>query len=122
MSLRLLRLVVAAITICAFIGAGLVQNLPVPTNAASVGMTMMADQGSDDGASMPCHDTSAPPCQDQVPGCTTDLGCIFTVALPAVSTRAAERLVWGPVTYWPVIGLTEGLSPEPSLEPPIRLV
>jgi hypothetical protein len=122
MSRCLLRLVVVAITICTFVGAGLMQNLPLPTNAASLGMTMMADQGSEDSASMPCHDTSVPPCKDQMPGCMTDFGCVFTVALPALSIRVAGRMEWNPVTYWSAIGPTGGISPEPSVEPPIHFV
>lgn len=122
MSLRLLRLVVVAITICAFIGAGLMQNLTLSANTAAVGTTMMADQGGEDGASMSCHNKSAPPCRDQVPSCMTDLGCVFAVALPAWPVRATERLVWDSVTYWSLIRLTEGISPEPAVEPPIRLV
>jgi hypothetical protein len=122
MSSRLSRLVIAVVTICAFLGAGLVQNLPVSAKAASAGMSMMADEAGDSGASMPCHETPAPPCNDQVPGCMTDLGCVFTVALPALPTRTAERVVWDRVTYWTVIGLSEGISPEPTIGPPIRLV
>ncbi|TPG57425.1 hypothetical protein EAH89_10865 [Roseomonas nepalensis] len=122
MSSRLSRLVIVVVTICAFLGAGLVQNLPFSAKAAPVGMTMMADDAGDSGASMPCHETSAPPCNDQVPGCMTDLGCVFTVALPALPTRAAERFVWDSISYWPEIGFSEGVSPEPIVGPPIRIV
>lgn len=121
MRLRLARLVIAAITICAFLGVGLVQNMP-SAQADTAGMAMVADQG-DDGAAMPCHGTQKPdPCKNKVPGCMTDLGCLFVVALPALPTRVAERLVWGRVTYWARDNLAEGVTPEPYLGPPIRLV
>jgi hypothetical protein len=130
MSLRLARLVIAAITICALLGAGLVQNLPsakadttqMAMQADAMRIAMTTDQGSPDGASVPCHDTSAPPCNDQVPNCVTDLGCIFTVGLPALPTRTAERLVWDRIAYWTVSGLPEGISPEPFIDPPIHFV
>jgi len=118
---RLARLVVTAITICAFLGAGLMQNVP-SAQADTARMAMMADQGGD-AAPMPCHGAQKPtPCKDKVPGCMTDLGCLFVVALPAPHTRVAERLAWGPVKYWATDNLTEGVTPQPYLGPPIRLV
>ena len=120
MASRLARLVVAAITICAFLGAGVVQNMP-SAQVDTAATAMMADQGGD-GAPMPCHDTQVPPCKDKVPGCMTDLGCLFVVGIPAPATRVGERLAWGRVTYWAMANLTEGIAPEPHLEPPIQLV
>ncbi|MDU7522317.1 MAG: hypothetical protein E7K72_13155 [Roseomonas mucosa] len=125
MSLRLSRLVIAVLTICAFLSAGLVQNSP-PAAAApaamgmAMDMAMMAAQGGGDSAAMPCHDAPTPPCNDKMPGCMTDLGCIFTVALPTYPVRTAERLVWDRISYWSASGLPEGISPEPFLGPPIR--
>ncbi|MCO6416154.1 hypothetical protein JYK14_08235 [Siccirubricoccus sp. KC 17139] len=120
MPLRLARLVIAAITIVAFLGAGLVQNMP-STQADTAGMAMMADHG-DGGAAMPCHDTQTPPCQDKVPGCMTDLGCIFVVGIPVPPAPAVSGPAWFRVAYWQSVRLAEGLSPEPYLGPPIRLV
>lgn len=121
MRLRLVRLVIAVVTVCAFLGASLIQNVP-SAQADTAGMAMMADQ-SGDGAAMPCHGTQKPtPCKDKVPGCMTDLGCLFVVALPAPHTRVAERLAWGAVTYWATDNLAEGVTPEPYIGPPIRLV
>ncbi|WP_149536685.1 hypothetical protein [Siccirubricoccus phaeus] len=117
---RLARLVIAAITICAFLGAGLVQNLP-SAQADTAGMTMMADMG-DDGAAMPCHDTRTPPCQDKVPGCMIDLGCLFVVGIPVPPAPAVSVPAWSWVAYWQSVRLFEGVSPEPYLGPPIRLV
>ncbi|WP_424138123.1 hypothetical protein [Roseomonas chloroacetimidivorans] len=121
MSSRLARLVIAVITICALLGAGLVQNLP-SAKADGMRMAMMTDQGGGNDAATPCHDTSAPPCNDQVPGCVVDLGCIFTVALPALPMRMAERLVWDRISYWSASGLPEGITPEPFIGPPIHFV
>lgn len=122
MSSRLSWLVIAVITICAFLGAGLALNLPLSAKAALAGMTMMADEVGSSGAAMPCHETSAPPCNDQVPGCMTDLGCIFAMVLPPPATRTVEHSAWGSICYWIETGLSEGVSPEPIIGPPIRLV
>ena len=126
MRLRLARMVIAVVTVCAFLIVGLVQNMPsAQADAAGMsaaGMDTMTDQGEDI-ASMPCHGTQKPtPCKDKVPGCMTDLGCLFVVGIPAPATRVGERLAWGRVTYWAMANLTEGIAPEPHLEPPIRLV
>src|SRR4051794_12345274 len=105
MRLRLARLVIAAITIVAFLGAGLVQNLP-SAQADTVGMTIMADMGGD-GAVMPCHDTRTPPCQDKVPGCMTDLGCIFVVSIPVPAAPTVSGPAWFRVAYWQSARLAE---------------
>lgn len=117
---RLARLVIAAIMIVAFLGAGLVQNLPSAL-ADTAGMTMMADMGGD-GAAMPCHDTQTPPCQDKMPGCMIDLGCLFVVGIPVPPAPAVSGPAWSRVTYWQSVRLAEGVSPEPYLGPPIHLV
>jgi hypothetical protein len=117
---RLARLVSAAITIVAFLSVGLVQSLPFAQPDAA-GMTMMADQG-DDGTVMPCHDTQTPPCQDKVPGCMIDLGCVFVVGIPVPPAPAVSSPAWSRVAYWQSVQLAEGVSPEPYIGPPIRLV
>jgi hypothetical protein len=126
MCLRLARLVIAVVTVCAFLGAGLMQNVPSAQADAvemtATGMATMADHRGD-GAAMPCHGTQKPtPCKDKVPGCMTDLGCLFVVGIPAHPTRVGERLAWGHVTYWATDNVAEGVTPEPYLGPPIRLV
>jgi hypothetical protein len=118
---RLARLVVVAVTIVAFLGAGLVQNMP-SAQADTAGMAMVADQG-DGGAAMPCHGTQKPdPCKDKASGCMTDLGCIFVVGIPAPAAPAVSGPAWFRVAYWQAVRLAEGVTPEPYLGPPIRLV
>jgi hypothetical protein len=118
---RLARLVIAAVTIVAFLGVGLMQNLP-SAQADTASMAMMAAPCGD-AAPIPCHDTQKPvPCKDKVPGCMSDLGCIFVVGIPARSMRVAERLAWARVAYWAEDSLAEGVTPEPYLGPPIRIV
>ena len=118
---RLARLVIAVVTIVAFFGAGLMQNLP-SVQADSVAMTMMADMGGD-GAAMPCHGTQkSDPCQDKVPGCMTDLGCIFVVGIPVPLAPSVSGPAWSRVAYWQSVHLAKGVSLKPYLGPPIRLV
>ncbi|WP_090664953.1 hypothetical protein [Belnapia rosea] len=121
MLLRLARLVIAVITVCAFLGAGVVQTVS-PAQSDTAAMTMLADQGADS-AAMPCHgNQKPPPCQDKVPGCMTDLGCIFVVGIPVPPAPAVSGPAWSQVAYWQSVRLAEGVSLEPYLGPPIRLV
>ena len=71
---------------------------------------------------MPCHEAPAPPCKDNVPGCMTELGCLFVVCIPVLPPRAAAGPAWSQVAYWQSTPLVEGIAPEPDLGPPIRLV
>ena len=120
MPLRLARLVIAVITIVAFFGAGLVQNMP-SAQADAAGMAMMV--GPTDGGAMPCHGSQEPPpCQDKVPGCMTDLGCLFVVGIPVPPAPAVSGPAWMRVAYWQSVRLAEGVSLKPYLGPPIRLV
>ena len=126
MRLRLPRLVFVVVAAYAFLGAGLMRDLPsaqVETaGMAAMNMSMAADQGTD-GAPMPCHGPQKlTPCEDKVPGCMSGLGCLFVVGIPVPHTRVAEHLAWGPVTYWATDNLAEGVTLEPYLGPPIRLV
>jgi hypothetical protein len=121
MSLRLARLVIAAITIVAFLGAGLVQHLP-SAQAGTGGMSMMADQG-DDAAATPCRDAQKPdPSKDKMPGCMIDLGCLFVVGIPVPAAPTVSSPAWFRVAYWQTAHLAEGVTPELYLGPPIRLV
>lgn len=121
MLLRLTRLVIAVITIVAFLGASLMQNLP-SAQADTAGVAMMANMGGDGGA-MPCHGTQkSDPCQDKVPGCMTDLGCLFVVGIPVPVAPAVSDPAWSRVAYWQSVRLANGVSLKPYLGPPIRLV
>ncbi len=119
MPLRLARLIIAAITICAFLGAGLMQNMPSAQAGTADGPMAMQADGA---AAMPCHDTQAPPCKDKVPGCMTDLGCIFVVGIPVPPAPAVSGPAWFRLAYWQATRLAEGVVLEPFLGPPIRLV
>lgn len=122
MLLRFARLAIAAITICAFIGAGLVMNLPsVQADTLGMSMAMVGDQPAD-GAVMPCHATQAPPCKDKAPGCMTELGCVFVVGIPVPPAPTLSGPAWFRVTYWQSSRHAEGIVLEPFLGPPIRLV
>jgi hypothetical protein len=117
---RLARLVVAVVTIVAFLGAGLGQNMP-SAQAATAAMAMTADQGGD-AAPMPCHGAQKPdPCKEKVPGCMSDLGCLFVVGIPVPAAPTVSGPAWFRVAYWQSVRLAKGITPEPYLGPPIRL-
>lgn len=79
---------------------------------------MVADQGGDGGAPMPCQETPAPPCKDKVPGCMTELGCLFVVGIPVLPPRAAAGPAWSPVAYWQSTLSSRASRPNPTSAPP----
>ena len=105
---RLFMLVVLG----AFLCAGFSQPMPATPAAPGASMAGMAMDGGD-GAPMPC--TSL------VPGCYSDIGCIFMIALPPDYLPTAVPLTWSRVTYAVSGSARPGLSFEPDLGPPIQL-
>ena len=123
---RLLRRLVFLVTLAAFLGAGVTQAMPSATMMASpeMAMTMVMPMTMDvaqDGDAMPCHKDPAP-CQEQLPGCMLDLGCVFLIGLPLPSALTATPLSWSTITYWARPDGVAGLSRKPALDPPISLV
>jgi hypothetical protein len=114
MPLRLLRQIVFLVTLGAFLSVGVTQAMPraVAPSPSMAAMTMdMATDGS-----MPA------PCQEKMPGCMLDLGCIFMIGLPLPATPTVTQLSWSSVTYWMTSAVPAGLSRKPALNPPISLV
>lgn len=110
---RLLRQIVLLVTLGAFLSAGVGQAMPRAVAAPPSIATMTMDMAGD---GVPA------PCQEKMPGCMLDLGCIFMVGLPIPSTPAVTRLSWSSVAYWVALAVPVGLSREPALDPPISLV
>ena len=117
---RIANLVITAVVTCALIGAGLTHGMAVAQAAPSsmVGMTHHAH---------PCepaasHGQPLSPDQQSLPGCMTDLGCLLIVGIPATPVRMSGRVSWAPVAYWPHTRAVQGITSEPILGPPIRLV
>lgn len=113
MVMRLLRQIVFLVTLGAFLTAGVTQAMPRAV-APPPSMAMMTMDMASDGTPAPC--------QEKMPGCMLDLGCIFMVGLPLPSTPAVTQLSLSSITYWTTSIVHAGLSRKPALNPPISLV
>lgn len=95
----------------AFLCAGFSQ--PAPAALAAPGAPMAGMAGMADGAPAPC--------KSLLPGCYSDAGCIFMVALPLSFTPTAIRLAWSRVSYAVSVDAPPGMTLAPDLGPPIQL-
>jgi hypothetical protein len=60
------------------------------------------------------------PCKGISLDCATQLGCILSPALPALSTALGFPIAYGRLSYWPHLTTAlAGLSIKPNLHPPI---
>jgi hypothetical protein len=116
MPVKLLRQILTLLIVTAYVSAMMLQA--GSSFAASTQMHHAAMDGM-------MHDQESPhdkmPCKGMLPGCITDLGCIFLVSLPAPDLTIASVTAWLSVTYDnPSQGL-RGRTIKPALGPPIRL-
>jgi hypothetical protein len=56
-----------------------------------------------------------------VPGCVTDLGCIFLMSLAAPDLTLVTVTAWSSVTYPGLDQALRGRTIKPALGPPISL-
>ena len=113
MPVKLLRQILTLLIVTAYIGATM---LPAaPTHAANAGMNhagMMHDHQNPGDNKMPC--------KGMLPGCVTDLGCIFLVSLPAPDLTLVGVTAWSSVSYHTASQGLHGRTIKPALGPPIR--
>jgi len=118
---KLLRRIVSLLIVTAYLAAGMIQAPamavhPAMANAAMDGMAMTGTVPQDGG-------NHGMPCKGSLPGCVTELGCMFMVGLaapPELGLLAAPA--WSPVAYPPLHETFGGRSIKPALGPPIPLV
>jgi hypothetical protein len=115
MPVKLLRQILTLLIVTAYIGATM---LPAaPSFAASTQMHHAAMGGM-------MHDHQNPgdkmPCKGMLPGCVTDLGCIFLVSLPAPDLTLVGVTAWSSVSYHTASQGLHGRTIKPALGPPIR--
>jgi hypothetical protein len=106
---RILALLLAA----AYIGAAMLVIAPSGndmSNAAIDGMTHEQDGPGD-----------RTPCKGMVPGCVTDLGCVFLISLAAPDLTLVTVTAWSSVTYPALDRALRGRTIKPALGPPIPL-
>ena len=113
MPVKLLRQIFTLLIVTAYISATLLH----------VGPSYDADKHH---AAMSCmmHDQKNPdrkmPCKGMLPGCVTDLGCIFLVSLPAPDLTLVGVTAWSSVSYNNSSQGLHGRTVKPALGPPIR--
>ena len=111
--MKMLRQILTLLIVTAYIGATL---LPAaPSHAANAGMNhadMMHDHQNPGDNKMPC--------KGMLPGCVTDLGCIFLVSLPAPDLTLVGVTAWSSVSYDNASQGLHGRTVKPALGPPIR--
>ena len=114
MSVNLLRRILALLIVTAYVGATMLQV--APSYAANAGMSSSSMNGmmhEQDGQ------TDKMPCKGMLPGCVTDLGCIFLVSLPAPNVTLFTVTAWSSVIYDKASDALPGLTIKPALGPPI---
>ena len=122
MLVKLLRQILALLIVTAYIGATM---LPAaPGHAANAAMNHAAMRGMmhhQDHQDHQDHPGDKMPCKGMLPGCITDLGCIFLVSLPAPDLAFATVTAWSSVTYDNASHGLHGRTIKPALGPPIRV-
>jgi hypothetical protein len=116
MPVKLLRRIFALVIVTAYVGATVFQA--APTYAANADMSP-----SSMNSMMHEHDSPGDkmPCKGVLPGCVTDLGCIFLVSPPAPDLTLATVTAWSSVIYSGSSSSLRGRSIKPALGPPISL-
>ena len=121
---RILRGLLVAVTILAFLGGTTVQAMPLLTAsgvpagiAAKAGVPCghMAGMGQS-GSAIPGHDI---PCKGITSDCVKQMGCIGVPSLPIRADVIAMPVSYVTITYWSPQPTLGGLSLEPDLFPPI---
>jgi hypothetical protein len=117
---RILRGLLVAVTVLAFLGGTTVQAMPLLTAngmAAKAGVPCehMAAMGQS-GSAVPGHNA---PCKGITPDCVKRMGCIGIPSLPVRAGVLVTPVSYVTITYWPPRETLGGLSLKPDLFPPI---
>jgi hypothetical protein len=116
MPVKLRRRIFTLLMVTAYLGATTLQV--APTYAANADMGSAAMNGM-------MHEQDSPrdkmPCKGMLPGCITDLGCIFLVSLPAPTVILFTVTAWSSVIYPGSDQSLRGRTIKPALGPPISL-
>jgi hypothetical protein len=114
MPVKLLRQTLALLIVTAYVGATMFQV--APTYAANADMSSAAMNGM-------MHEQDGQgdkmPCKGMLPGCITELGCIFLVSLPSTDLTLVTVTAWSSVIYDNASEGLPGRTIKPALGPPI---
>lgn len=115
MPVKLLRRILSLLIVTAYVGATMLQAPPgfaadTRNHAAVTGMAQHQD-----------HPRDTMPCKGKMPGCVSDLGCIFLVSLPAPDLTLVTETAWSSVSYDYAFQGLRGRTIKPALSPPIPI-
>ena len=116
MPVKLLRQVFIALIMTAYVGATMFQVAPTfgaSTQTHGAGVSGMTHDQDHSGGNMPC--------KGMLPGCVSDLGCIFLIGLPAPDFTVVTVTAWSSVSYAPASQGLRGRTIKSALGPPIPL-
>jgi hypothetical protein len=113
MSVNLLCRILLLLVVTAYVGATMMQIAPGDADTNRIAMNGMMHEQDGPGHKMPC--------KGMLPGCVTDLGCIFLVSLPTPNVGLFTVTAWSSVIYTGSSELLRGRSIKPALGPPIPL-
>jgi len=116
MPVKLLRQIVSLLIVTAYISAVTLQAVPSYAAAADMNHSTMGGMTHD-------HDNPGDktPCKGMLPGCVTDVGCIFFVTLPTPGLTVLTVTAWSSVSYDNASQELHGRTIRPALGPPIPL-
>ena len=117
MPVKLLRRILVLLIVTAYVGATVFQIAPVFAASAGTGSAAMNDMMHEEpgqGEKMPC--------KGMLPGCITDIGCIFLVSVPTPDLTLVTMTTWSSVIYHNSSDALRGRTIKPALGPPISLV
>jgi hypothetical protein len=119
MPVKLLRQILTLLIVTAYISTTL-QHV-VPSYAADMNHAAMSH--TDMTGMMHDQDNSGHkmPCKGMLPGCVSDLGCIFLVSLPAPDLTLVNVTAWSSISYDNAPQGLRGRTIKPALGPPIPL-
>ena len=119
----ILRRLVVALSVLAFISGMTVQAVP---SARALGMRSMAGGAKDDPEcprmAMGHHSPIMPvpaPCKGIMFDCVKQMGCLGTPALPDRSAAVSVPIAYSIVAYWAPGSALLGRNVEPEVFPPI---
>jgi hypothetical protein len=114
MSVKPLCRILVFLVVAAYVDATVPQV--APTYAANAEISHAAMSGM-------THEEDSPggkmPCKGMLPGCVTDLGCIFLVSLPPPDLTLVTVTAWSSIIYPGSNQPLRGRAIKPALGPPI---
>ena len=115
MPVKLLRRILSLLIVTAYVGATMLPAAPgFAADAQNHAVVAGTAQHQD-------HPRDTTPCKGKMPGCVSDLGCIFLVSLPTPDLTLVTVTAWSSVSYDCAFQGLRGRTIKPALGPPIPI-